>query len=107
MSYLNGTRITFSGQFFGDVSTINNRASNYPPSPNPPAQLWNPGGGSTFDFLGCRVTGGELLGGAPVADDDSVRRLAVVGAADRPSAKLVDLDPHWQSSSEIWGWSSG
>ena len=103
MSYLNGTRITFSGRFFGDVSTINNRDTNYPPSSTPPTQLWNPGGGSTFDFLDCRVSGGEHLGGAPVAVDDPVRGLAVVGAADRPSAKLVDLDPHWQTSSEIWG----
>lgn len=103
MSYLDGTRITFSGRFLGDVSTINNLGAAYQPSPTPPVKLWNPGGGATFDFLGCRVTGGEHSGGAPIAADDPARGLAVVGAADRPSAKLVDLDPDWQLSSEIWG----
>lgn len=103
MSYLDGTRIAFSGRFFADVSTINNSSRNYQPSPNPPSELWNPGGGATFDFLGCHVTGGEHRDGAPIAANDPVRGFAVVGAGDRPSAKLVAIDPDWQRVSEIWG----
>ncbi len=101
MSYLNGTRITFSGRFFADVPTVNNDPGAFEPGPivDP---LWNRGGGGTFDFLGCRVNGGEHPDGNPIGDQDPATGLAVVGAADRPGAKLVDLDPRWQMSSEIW-----
>jgi hypothetical protein len=102
MSYLEGPRISFTGRFFGDVPTINNSPSSYQPSGSP-VPAWNPGGGATFDFLDCRVSGGEGGSGAPMAAGDPVRGLSVVGAADRTSAKLVDLDPAWQRSSQIWG----
>jgi hypothetical protein len=107
MSYLDGPRIAFTGRFFGDVSTVNNDDASFQPSPqppNPPPGLnWNPGGSATFDFLNCRVVGGEGASGAPMSVDDPARGLAIVGAADRSSAKLVDLDPDWQRSSQLWG----
>jgi hypothetical protein len=102
MSYLDGPRVSFAGRFFGDVPTINNSASSYQPS-GPPVLDWNPGGGATFDLLDCRVSGGEAAAGEPMAAGDPARGLVVAGAADRSSAKLVDLDPAWQRSSQIWG----
>ena len=103
MSYLDGPRVAFSGRFLGDVPTINNSAGSFEPSPLPPSPAWNPGGGGTFDFLDCHVTGGESVPGTPLAAGDPARGLAVLGAGDRSSAKLVDLDPQWQRSSQIWG----
>lgn len=102
MSYLDGPRVSFTGRFFGDVPTSNNDKRSYQPS-QAPIPAWNPGGGGTFDFLDCRVSGGEGASGAPMAAGDPVRGLSVVGAANRSSAKLVDLDPDWQNSSQIWG----
>ena len=102
MSYLDGPRVSFVGRFFGDVPTINNSPSSFQPSGSLVLD-WNPGGGATFDFLDCRISGGEAAAGAPMTAADPARRLVVVGAADRSSAKLVDLDPAWQSSSQLWG----
>ena len=103
MSYLDGPRVTFAGRFLGDVPTINNSAGSFEPSPQAPNPAWNPGGGGTFDFLNCHVTGGESGPEEPLAAGDPVLGLAVLGAGDRSSAKLVDLDPQWQFSSQIWG----
>ncbi|MGH3982898.1 MAG: hypothetical protein ACRDST_09525 [Pseudonocardiaceae bacterium] len=103
MSYLDWPRITFAGRFFGDVPTINNSPGSFEPSPQAPVPLWNPGGGGTFDFLGCHVRGGESAPGSPLTPDDPALGLAVLGAAHRSSAKMVDLDPEWQRSSQIWG----
>lgn len=103
MSYLDGPRITFAGRFLGDVPTINNDPAAFEPPPTTTNPAWNPDGGGTFDFLGCHIDGGETAPGTSVPEGDPALGLAVVGAADRSSAKLVDLDPDWQSSSQIWG----
>jgi hypothetical protein len=97
MSYLAAPRLVFAGRFLSDVSTINNEPENFQPG-SEVAEQWNPGGGATFDFVSCRVTGGT-----PATSGDPVLGLAVTGAADRPGGKMVDLDPGWQASSEIWG----
>jgi hypothetical protein len=102
MSYLDSPRITFGGRFLCDVPTMNNRAADFNPGATPD-QGWNPVGTGAFDFLGCTVNGGESSPGEPVAVGDPAFGLGVVSAADRSSAKLVDLDPAWQVSSEIWG----
>jgi hypothetical protein len=102
MSHLEAPRIVIAGRFISDVSTINNNNSNFDISQTPSDLEWNPRGGATFDFYNCGVTGAFGSGGAPAATDP-VLALAVSGAADRPSAKMVDLDPDWQMSSEIWG----
>jgi len=102
MSYLDSPRITFGGRFLCDVPTMNNAAAGFGPGGTPQAG-WNPVGSGAFDFLACTVTGGEAAPGEPVAAGDPALGLAVVSTADRSSAKLVDLDPDWQFSSEVWG----
>ncbi len=102
MSYLDSPRITFGGRFLSDVPTMNNDRAGFDPN-TPPNPLWNPGGTGDFDFLKCTVDGGESAPGVPVAAGDPAFGLAVVSTFDRSSAKLVDLDPEWQFSSQIWG----
>ena len=101
MSHLATPRIVIAGRFISEVSTLNNVEDNFDPS-KPLTPLWNPRGGATFDFYACGVTAAVSSQG-PVATDDPVLALAVSGAVDRPSAKMVDLDPDWQQASEIWG----
>jgi hypothetical protein len=101
MSYLDGPRLVFTGRVLTDVPTANNLIEAYGPAVSGPG--WNPMGGGAFDLLDCRVSGGERGAAAPLGTDDPEHGLAVVGDADRPTAKLVDLDPEWQGSSEIWG----
>jgi hypothetical protein len=101
MSYLALPRLTFTGRFQADVSTINNIVSNYDLNNPNIEQLWNPEGTGTFRLLNCRVTGGYRADGE-IGGDDPALQAVLVGADDRSSAKLVDLDPEWQLSSEIW-----
>jgi hypothetical protein len=101
MNSLDAPRIIFTGRFISDVSTINNEPRNFDPATAQPEEDWNPRGGATFDFCDCRVTGGLMSAGSVGADP--VLGLALSGASDRPSAKMVDLDPDWQRASEIWG----
>jgi hypothetical protein len=100
VSYLKGPRVSFVGRFFADVPTINNsQADSSRPGHRFPRGIRV--GGAAFDFLDCRVSGDEAAAGAPMAAGDPARSLVVVGAADRSSAKLVDLDPAWQLSSQL------
>jgi hypothetical protein len=102
MSHLETPRIVVAGRFISDVSTINNDTANFDPNTTPSNLGWNPRGCHTFDFYACSVTGAvEQAGPAPTGDP--VLALAVSGAPDRPSGKMVDLDPDWQMSSQIWG----
>jgi hypothetical protein len=103
MSYLIGPRIVFCGRFLGDVPTANNVRAAFEQFPQGPDPGWNPAGSGCFDFLDCHVRGGERAPGEPVGEGAPELGLVVRGAADRSSAKLVDLDPDWQNSSEIWG----
>jgi hypothetical protein len=102
MSHLEMPRIVISGRFLSDVSTINNDDANFVPNASPLDLGWNPRGGATLDFYDCRVTGADAAAGAAPASDP-VLALAVSGTSDRPSAKMVDLDPDWQMSSQLWG----
>lgn len=97
MSYLAQPRISFFGRFLSDVSTRNNVNANYRPDAVQENQ-WNPAGGAGFELLDCRAVG---LDG--IDPDDPAKNLVVTGAVDQPSAKMVDLDPDWQFSSELWG----
>ena len=38
-----------------------------------------------------------------IAADDPIRTAVVTDAIDRVAAKIVDLDPQWQSASELYG----
>jgi hypothetical protein len=102
MSYLEAPRIVIAGRFISDVSTINNKTGHFDPNTRPSDLGWNPRRGATFDLYRCGVTGAAGAAGSPPASDP-VLALAVSGAADRPSGKMVDLDPDWQMSSELWG----
>lgn len=97
MTYLASPRLVCSGRFLSDVSTRNNNNSNYG-STDPTVDEWNKYGGATFEPLDCRVTGGT-----GIATDDPVAGYVLTGGSDRPSAKMVDLDPDCQWASEIWG----
>jgi hypothetical protein len=57
-------------------------------------------GAATFEPLGCLVTGAWLDGN--LAEDASLGYF-ITGADNRPSGKMVDLDPDCQFASEIWG----
>lgn len=102
MSHLDSPRVTFAGRFLSDVPTMNNDPSSFG-SGGVPDPGWNPYGGGTFDLLGCVVDGGEGAPGAPLTADDPAFGLVVAATRDRAAAKLADLDPEWQFSTEIWG----
>lgn len=109
VSYLGPIRLHFAGRFQASVSTINNAASNFDPANfSPDMQVvggpggWNPAGDADFRLIGCDVTAaygpdGEEMAADPVLD-------CLVADSDRSvPGKLVDLDPHQQLASQIWG----
>lgn len=97
MSYLSSRRISFSGRFLSDVSTRNNFDANYAEGA-PQEDLWNVSGGATVELLNCgALTTGTVETGDPTAG------FVVTGAIDRPSGKMVDLDPDCQWASQLWG----
>lgn len=116
MSYLQTPRLVFSGDFYSDVSTVNNDPAhydnaNFKPSyqlPNPPNQpgtngWWNPEGGAIFDLRDCAVKHYELTCGTIVqCDSDELIGQFVRGAQGRTTGKMVDLDPDQQMCSELW-----
>ncbi len=115
MSYLDLPRITFSGKFFADPSTINNDPGNFDPSvvlqdtdPNAPGfESWNPGGSAFFRFLDCRVTGAVGPDGNPLGSGSTDPVLgSAVETPQKPQtrvAKIVDLDPDQQSITQLVG----
>ena len=117
MSFLNNTRLVFSGSFQADVSTVNNDVRHFSNAKWEPRfqdfqqpdgtedGWWNPTGTGAFRLVGCRITGAHYRDGtsATSAAQDPAVGLAIAGANDRVAAKLVDLDPQWQQASEIWG----
>ncbi|MEV0617453.1 hypothetical protein AB0I81_29315 [Nonomuraea sp. NPDC050404] len=102
MSYLETPRITFAGRFLSDTPTMNNDPASFGTA-DPPGPGWNPYGSGAFDLLECVVTGGRRERAAPPLPTGSLTGLAVLTSPDQVAAKLVDLDPDWQVSSEIWG----
>jgi hypothetical protein len=107
MSYLDIPRVVFAGDFQADVSTLNNQPRNFDietfheTSHSGPTN-WNPTGSGAFRLLHCTVRGVFDADGA--ADPADPLLAAIVGGSgDRVSAKIVDLDPQWQGSSELWG----
>ncbi|MDY7233043.1 hypothetical protein [Hyalangium rubrum] len=122
MSYLVGPRITFSGLFQADVSTVNNDVRHYSnkdfkpsfqeqqPSyeqPPPPSEggWWNPDGSGAFRLVNCVVKGALWADGTWVTNptQDSAIGLFVGNALGRSAGKMVDLDPQMQMVSALWG----
>jgi hypothetical protein len=117
MSYLNNTRVVFSGTFQADVSTVNNDVrhfdtasweSRFQELQKPDGTQdgwWNPVGSGAFRLIGCRVTSVHYRDGARISNptEDPAVGLVIGGANERVAAKLVDLDPQWQMASQIWG----
>jgi len=118
MSYLAGPRITFSGLFQADVSTINNEVRYYsnkdfqpdfqkrqPSGADPEGGWWNPDGSGAFRLINCTVRGALWADGTWVTDktQDSAVGLFVGNALGRTAGKMVDLDPQMQMVSAIWG----
>ena len=111
MSYLDGVRLTFSGKFQVNVSTVNNDAGHFDTGRFQPSYQqmqtesalngwFNPQGDAAFRLLGCHVTGATTGGhGKP----DPVLGCTVGDADARVCGKMVDLDPQQQLVSEIWG----
>ncbi|HEV2955476.1 MAG TPA: hypothetical protein VGX95_05120 [Xanthobacteraceae bacterium] len=116
MSYLNNTRLVFSGTFQADVSTVNNDVRHYDNAhwearfqdfqkSDTEDGWWNPIGSGAFRLINCRVTGVHYQDGtgATSAAQDPAVGLIIGGANERVAAKIVDLDPQWQMASQIWG----
>jgi hypothetical protein len=112
MSYLHLPRLTFSGRFQADPSTVNNDPRHYDNETFTPRfqqfgtastnnGWWNPTGTSIFRFSDCTVQ--QAVGPSGVATPDAVVGCLVGNSPDRPSAKLVDLDPDWQLASHLYG----
>ena len=119
MSYLDVPRFHFAGEFLSDPGTINNVAGSCcessttrPPTEcnwnaataiiGPDQLLWNPDGTNHFSFRGCTVRR-ALDARGTVLDDRSKDQLIDGTVALDGDARLVDIDPSWQSASQIWG----
>ncbi|MGB3182404.1 MAG: hypothetical protein WBB45_13520 [Cyclobacteriaceae bacterium] len=115
MSYLDIPRIGFSGDFQADVNTVNNDVrhyynpafteNNWVQAESGEGGWWNPDGGSTFRLINCSVKQVWYPDGSQTSnsDDDPVIGKNVAGPLQEASAKLVDLDPQFQFTSQLWG----
>jgi hypothetical protein len=113
MSYCTLPRLTFSGQFQADVSTVNNDVRHFenesfearfqePTAGSVLNGWWNPAGTGAFRLVGVRVNQALTAAGGD-GTADSAHGLFVTGQEDRTAAKLVDLDPQFQTGSAIFG----
>jgi hypothetical protein len=114
MSYLHLPRLTFTGDFKSDVSTVNNDPAHYNNQTFQPSfqqfglgstnGWWNPEGGASFSFLNCRVRQITLPDGTTQTEPakDIIVGQPVGDFGDRATGKMVDLDPQEQGSSELW-----
>lgn len=120
MSYLNTPRLTFSGKFQADVSTVNNDPTHFnnatfnaayqelTSATNPGGLMygwWNPDGTGNWRLVGCTVQSVTYRDGTVETDStkDPVIGMLISDSNTRTAAKLVDLDSQQQMVSEIWG----
>jgi hypothetical protein len=108
MSYLDIPRIHFAGSFTADPGTINNDLANYTRAVIPKAaQAWNPSGTNYFLLQSCTIAGAVLDASGTLktaaADDPLIGGTVELSTNVDAQPKLVDLDPEWQVSSQIWG----
>jgi hypothetical protein len=115
MSYLDPVRLHFAGAFRADVSTVNNDPIHYnngtfdpcfhKQGPGATLGWWNPAGTGSWRLGRCivrRVCHPDGTWSEDGGADAAVGAL-VLDAGDRPSAKIVDLDPQQQGVSQLWG----
>ncbi|WP_166924785.1 hypothetical protein [Flavobacterium poyangense] len=115
MSYLNVPRLTFSGQFQADPSTVNNdpthfnnetfepKYQNY--GPGQENGWWNPDGTGNWRFLGCKITSVTYQDGTSTDNPllDPIIGMSVMDTDARTAGKIVDLDSQQQMVSQLWG----
>ncbi|HEX2831984.1 MAG TPA: hypothetical protein VHW00_03160 [Thermoanaerobaculia bacterium] len=99
MSYLDTPRLTFSGQFTANPSTVNNDPGNYNVAMPLGSVAWNPDGRHNFSLNACAVTSICTDAGLSTSGDP------IIGAqlASTGLAVLVDLDTQQQGVSQIFG----
>lgn len=115
MSYLNSPRLTFSGQFQADPSTVNNDPTHFNNDTFQPNfqewgsgatnGWWNPEGTGSWRFLSCKVKSVTYLDGTSTSDpkEDPVIGMTIMDSNKKVAGKIVDLDPQQQMVSALWG----
>ncbi|TRX36516.1 hypothetical protein FNW52_07865 [Flavobacterium sp. ZT3R18] len=116
MSYLNTPRLTFSGQFQADPSTVNNDPTHFNndtfqseyqnyQTADAPNGWWNPDGTGNWRFIGCKITSVTYLDGTSTDNPllDPIIGMSIMDTDSRTAAKIVDLDSQQQMVSELWG----
>ena len=114
MSYLDGTRLHFSGAFQAAVSTVNNDPTHYDTkdfdpswweysSGQDPNGWWNPPGDGAWRLIGCEITAAFVGDDQPADPSDPIFTCSVADSDGAPPAKLVDLDTEQQMVSTIFG----
>jgi hypothetical protein len=116
MSYLNTPRLTFSGQFQADPSTVNNDPLHFNNQTFQPSYQnyssatdlngwWNPDGTGNWRFIGCKITSVTYQDGTSTTDPllDPIIGMSIMDTDSRTAGKIVDLDSQQQMVSELWG----
>ncbi|WP_373399806.1 hypothetical protein V8V91_09295 [Algoriphagus halophilus] len=115
MSYLNSPRLTFSGQFQADPSTVNNDPTHFNNQtfepdfqkwgPGASNGWWNPEGTGSWRFLSCIVQSVTYLDGTSTSDpkEDPVIGMTIMDSNQKVAGKIVDLDSQQQMVSALWG----
>lgn len=116
MSYLNTPRLTFSGKFQSDVSTVNNDPNHFNNATFQPSYQdyqdgknangwWNPDGTGNFRLIDLTIQSVTYLDGTTTSDpkEDPIIGMSVMDTDSRVAGKMVDLDSQQQMVSEIWG----
>ena len=115
MAYLDTPRLTFSGKFQADPSTVNNDPNHFNNETfTPNDQLfgdgakngwWNPEGTGNFRFVGCTIKSVTYNDGtsADTPEEDWIIGKTLIDSNERVAGKIVDLDSQQQTVSELWG----
>ena len=116
MSYLNVPRLTFSGQFQADPSTVNNDPTHFNNETFKPEfqnystadalnGWWNPDGTGNWRFIGCKITSVTYQDGTSTDNAllDPIIGMSIMDTDARTAGKIVDLDTQQQMVSELWG----
>lgn len=116
MSYLNSPRLTFSGQFQADPSTVNNDPLHFdnatfqpsyqdPQSGNNANGWWNPDGTGAWRFAGCTIQSVTYKDGTSTSDPtvDAIIGQSIMDSDTQVAGKIVDLDSQQQMVSMLWG----